>query len=59
MTILFLNFYLFLAVPGLGFACGLSPVVVSSGYSLDAVCRLLITVLSLVESGSRAHGLQQ
>ena len=41
-------FHLFLAVRVFIAACWLSLVAVSGGYSLVAVCRLLITVASLV-----------
>ena len=40
-------------------ACRLSPVVVSEGYSVDGIHRLLIEVTSLVaEYRLQAHGLQ-
>ena len=45
--------YSFLAVPVLPWCLGISPVVESRGYSLAAVCELLITVASLVAE----HGL--
>ena len=39
-------------------ACGLSPVMASGGYSLVAVCRLLIAIVPLiVDTGSRVRGL--
>ena len=45
--------YSFLAVPGLPQCLGISLIVESRGYSLAAVCELLITAASLVVE----HGL--
>ena len=51
--------YLSLAVLGLSCCVGFSLVVTSGGYSLVAVCGLLIAVASLVvEHRLQAHGLQ-
>ena len=55
----FLSIYLSLAVLGLSCCVGFSLVVTSGGYSLVAVCGLLIAVASLVvERRLQAHGLQ-
>ena len=51
--------YLSLAVLGLSCCVGFSLVVASGGYSLRAVCGLLIAVASLVvEHRLQVHGLQ-
>ena len=52
---MFLNIYLFFfylwAILGLGCCVGFCLVVASRGYSLAAVCGLLIAVVSLVKHG--------
>ena len=49
--VIYLITYLFLAVLGLRCRTGFSLVVVSGGYSLAVVCRLLLVAASLVKQG--------
>ena len=56
----FNNFlYLFMAVLGLHCCLGFSLVAASRGYSLVAVCGVLLQWLLLMSSGFRVHGFQQ
>ena len=56
----FLKIFIYLFLTALGLRCYVSfpPVSVSRGYSLVAICRLLISVASLVAEPG-AHELQQ
>ena len=53
------NLFIYLLLTALGLRCyaGFPPVSVSRGYSLAAMCRLLISVASLVAEAG-AHELQ-